>query len=279
MKGVDGGYTGEKGITLDERARGMGGVQSSCGEENLLDLDTDPRYAGRDILTHEFAHCVMDVGLPPKLQSAIRETYAEAVEAKGRWTRADGSRAYAGSCPQEYWAELTMWYFGTHGEFVDRKEKLPAPGPGGLAAYDPDGFALLASIYGGTHPNLSDPDPPTQRLTPSQAASKSVNEDEEEANLVTVEFDNRGCDCAWKLFWLTPEGERLQYGEVQRDAVFVQTTYAGHVWELEAGGGGARAAAAAYGPLRYRAAKGDPCVAPVSDDSSCRAYVHAAPVG
>jgi hypothetical protein len=29
MKGVDGGYTGEKGVTLDQRARGMGGVHSS----------------------------------------------------------------------------------------------------------------------------------------------------------------------------------------------------------------------------------------------------------
>ena len=62
MKGVDGGYTGEKGITLDQRARGMGGVLSSCGEENLLECDTDPRYAGRDILVHEFAHCLMDAG-------------------------------------------------------------------------------------------------------------------------------------------------------------------------------------------------------------------------
>ena len=43
MKGVDGGYTGEKGVTLDQRARGMGGLQTSCGEENLLDLDSDPR--------------------------------------------------------------------------------------------------------------------------------------------------------------------------------------------------------------------------------------------
>jgi hypothetical protein len=62
MKGVDGGYTGEKGVTLDQRARGMGGLQTSCGEENLLDLDSDPRYAGRDILTHEFAHLLVRCG-------------------------------------------------------------------------------------------------------------------------------------------------------------------------------------------------------------------------
>lgn len=81
---------------MDERTRGMGGVQASspkprtlslslresqleyaphpvphphlltmswrqasCGEENLLGLDVDPRYRGRDILSHEFAHTLM----------------------------------------------------------------------------------------------------------------------------------------------------------------------------------------------------------------------------
>ena len=75
MKGVDGGYTGEKGVTLDQRARGMGGLQTSCGEENLLDLDADPRYAGRDILTHEFAHLLMDFGLPAALREEIVATH------------------------------------------------------------------------------------------------------------------------------------------------------------------------------------------------------------
>lgn len=81
MKGVDGGYTKEAGVTLDQRARGMGGTLSSCGEENLVDQDTDPRYAGRDILVHEFGHCVMDVGLPPSLHAAIGDTYRSAVAA------------------------------------------------------------------------------------------------------------------------------------------------------------------------------------------------------
>ena len=47
LRGVKGGYTPAEGDeTLDQRARGIGGVKSSCGEENLLDLDTDPRYGG-----------------------------------------------------------------------------------------------------------------------------------------------------------------------------------------------------------------------------------------
>ena len=124
MQGVDGGYTGERGITLDQRARGMGGVQSSCGEENLIDLDSDPRYPGRDILTHEFAHCIMDVGLPPVLRTAICDTYEKAVHQHGRWKRDDGSCAYAGSCASEYWAELTMWWAASH-----LSAGAPAPSP------------------------------------------------------------------------------------------------------------------------------------------------------
>ena len=271
MKGVDGGYTGEKGVTLDQRARGMGGVQSSCGEENLIDLDSDPRYAGCDILTHEFAHCVMDVGLPRSLQDEIRATHRKAVEEEGRWKRADGNGlAYAGSNASEYFAELTMWYFGTHGEFVDRQKKLPTPGPGGLASYDPDGFKLLAAIYGGTHPDLASADPPARRLAPLDAAdgstAKSVNDDEEESNLVNVEFDNRGCGCAWKLYWLNPNGERLSYGEVRADSTYVQGTFAGHVWQLEASAG---EHAAETRQLRYAASNDKQCIATVKEDARC----------
>lgn len=304
MKGVDGGYTGEKGVTLDQRARGMGGVQSSCGEENLIDLDTDPRYAGRDILTHEFAHCIMDVGLPSALRKAIRETHAKAV-ANGCWTRADGSVAYAGSNASEYFAELTMWYFGTHGEFVDRKARTPAPGPGGLAEHDPDGFRLLTSIYSGTHPALADPDPVAPRLSPAPASlTASSDDDETDANETSVEFDNRGCECvvgdrirdsapcrllrspssfdprlsscSWKLYWLTPAGERKQYGEVGRDATFVQGTYKGHAWLLErtteVGGNSAESRGQGMGSdtLTYVAGKDSLSVAAVNDDAGCR---------
>ena len=61
----------------------------------------------------------------------------------------------AGSyCAEEYWAELSMWYWGSHGEFADVSRRLPRPGPGGLARYDPHGFALVGEIYDGTHATL-----------------------------------------------------------------------------------------------------------------------------
>ena len=165
-----------------------------------------------------------------------------------------------------------MWYFGSHGEFVDRERQLPTPGPGGLASYDPAGFRLLSSIYGGTHPLLTEEDAVGTRLHPldvsDQESGKSVDEPEVEASLVSMEFDNRGCDCAWKLYWLDASGERRQYGEVPRDAVHMQATFPGHVWHLEkAGDDGATATA----DLRYAAVPGPAaCVADVREDAKCQ---------
>ena len=61
----------EKLLTIDQRGRGFGGVQCCCGEEYLLDLAADQRYQGRDILSHEFAHTIMDFGLLPALRTKI----------------------------------------------------------------------------------------------------------------------------------------------------------------------------------------------------------------
>jgi alpha-glucosidase len=51
------------GLTRDQRTRGMGGLLTSCGEENLLKLEKD-RYRGRDICLHEFSHCIRNHGVP-----------------------------------------------------------------------------------------------------------------------------------------------------------------------------------------------------------------------
>lgn len=100
------------------------------------------------------------------------------------------------------------------------------------------------------------------------SASKSVDEPEVDSNLVSMEFDNRGCDCAWKLFWLDASGARRQYGEVQPDTVYVQGTFPGHIWHLEAAAG---AQAAGEKAVRYAAVAGPAaCVAHVREDAKCR---------
>ena len=53
-----------------------------------------------------------------------------------------------GSNPDEFFAELTMWYFGTHGDLHMSGSK-PENGPDGLKKYDPDAFALLDDFYSG----------------------------------------------------------------------------------------------------------------------------------
>jgi hypothetical protein len=63
--------------------------------------------------------------------------------AKGLW-----KPAYASTNPDEYFAELTMWYFGNHGDMVIPGTEVK-PGATWLKSYDPDGYALLEKIYQG----------------------------------------------------------------------------------------------------------------------------------
>lgn len=129
------------GLTRDERTRGMGGLQTSCGEENLLRLEKDV-YRGRDIFVHEFAHNIRDVGMPRTMRRKFDEQWQRSLDNK-RWV---GS--YAGSNPGEFFSELTMWYFGTHGDLTMEGPK-PENGPDGLRKYDPEAFSLLDDFYSG----------------------------------------------------------------------------------------------------------------------------------
>ena len=129
------------GLTRDERTRGMGGRLTSCAEENLLKLAND-RYRGRDICLHEFSHNIRNHGIQQELRTRFDEQFQRSL-AKGLW---QGS--YAGSNPDEFFAELTMWYFGTHGD-MNMKGPKPANGREGLKAYDPEAFALLDEFYSG----------------------------------------------------------------------------------------------------------------------------------
>jgi hypothetical protein len=130
-----------KGKTRDERTRGMGGLLTSCGEENLLRLEKD-RYRGRDICIHEFAHNIRNHGMPREVRARFTDLYHRSLE-KGLW-----EKSYAASNADEFFAELTMWYFGTHGDLHMTGPK-PENGPEGLRKYDTDAFELLDEFYSG----------------------------------------------------------------------------------------------------------------------------------
>ena len=132
------------GLTRDQRTRGMGGRLTSCGEENLLKLEKD-RYRGRDICLHEFAHAIRNFGMPRQVRSRFDTQYRQSLD-HGLW-----KGSYAGSNPDEFFAELTMWYFGTHGD-LRMSGPRPENGPEGLKKYDPEAYALFDDFYSGRIP-------------------------------------------------------------------------------------------------------------------------------
>jgi len=129
------------GLTRDQRTRGMGGRLTSCGEENLLQLPND-RYRGRDICLHEFSHSVLNNGCQREIKTLFAQQRQKSLD-KGLWV---GS--YAGSNADEFFAELTMWYFGTRGDLSMSGPK-PEPGPEGLKEYDPEAYTLMDDFYSG----------------------------------------------------------------------------------------------------------------------------------
>lgn len=120
----------------DKRARGLGATRTrpavSCGEENLLCLPGDP-YAAENILIHEFAHAVHQMGvnsLDKTFQGRLQKAFDDAAKA-GLW-----KNKYAGTNPSEYFAEGAQSWFDTNREndfdhnHVNTRAELKAHDPG-----------------------------------------------------------------------------------------------------------------------------------------------------
>ena len=132
----------------DRRARGLGATDArpavSCGEENLLCLPGDP-YAAENILIHEFAHAIHEMGLNKidgEFDRRLRQAYEQALE-DGLW-----KGTYAATNRNEYWAEGAQSWFDTNRpsdhdhNHVDTREELKE--------YDPRLAALAAEAFGDT---------------------------------------------------------------------------------------------------------------------------------
>jgi len=129
----------------DRRARGLGATRwrpaVSCGEENLLNLKGD-RYPQENILIHEFAHVIHEMGLnviDDEFDGRLLKSYQQAME-NGLW-----KETYAATNHKEYWAEGVQSYFdtnappgGVHND-VNTREKL--------GRYDPDLFRLIDEAF------------------------------------------------------------------------------------------------------------------------------------
>jgi len=129
----------------DQRARGLGATAArpavSCGEENLRNLEGD-RYRNENILVHEFAHTMHEMGIShvdPAFDKKLRAAYKSALD-RGLW-----KKTYAATNHQEYWAEGVQSYFDTndannaqHNDVATRET---------LAKYDPALFRLIDEAF------------------------------------------------------------------------------------------------------------------------------------
>jgi hypothetical protein len=205
--------------SIDQRTRGVGGILASCGEENLLKLPSDRYTDHRDICTHEFAHTVLGYGLSPNVQEMVRRQFKKSTGA-GLW-----KTAYASTNDDEFFAELSMWYFGSRGDFGQIKPE-PRTGRAWLRSYDPEAYDLLNRIYSGRVPveRIT-----WQRIAPlpatDEAKLRSLSSQEPTALLLV----NR-TSTDYSLFWLDFEGKRKPYGILHAGEKLVEHTFATHPW-------------------------------------------------
>jgi hypothetical protein len=97
---------------INERARGLGGRVSSCGEENMLCLRGD-RYVDESICIHEFSHTIATYGL-----FDADRTFERRLGMAFESARDSGilDRTYRRENEQEYWAEGVQDWYGSNAE-------------------------------------------------------------------------------------------------------------------------------------------------------------------
>ena len=254
----------------DRRARGLGSTPTrpavSCGEENLLNYSGDP-YSTENILVHEFAHAIHQMGLStvdPSFDERLKKRYDAAVE-KGLW-----KDTYAITNKAEYWAEGTQSWFDTNRanddqhNHVDTRDKLKA--------YDPALAALLTEVYDdmdwrytravtrlsllhlqGFKPDVSPKfEWPAEliALTEFYQQLKDPNSDggdkwidlegHDPSLLPNLRSGNSQTETAIifvnltkveiAYYWIDGAGEERHYGKVAAGDFVNQHTYAGHIW-------------------------------------------------
>ena len=173
----------------------------------------------RDICCHEFAHTIMKCGVSQKIRDMIADRYNKSVNEQKLW-----QNTYAATNEEEFFAELSMWYFGSKGD-SGKLYPTPEEGPTWLYTYDKDSFSLLDAIYnskvdvGLFKPTLLELLPPEKKAT-----TKSSN------GLKTTLLIKNETDESFSIFWIDYDGEKKSYGTIFPRSVRDQNTYATHAW-------------------------------------------------
>lgn len=211
MRGVP--FDGD--ATMDERGRGYGGLHACTSEESLLELPSARHRDHRDVCSHELAHTVFAFGLDAALRARVEQRYRAAL-AEGLWPG-----AYAATNVHEFFAELTMWFVGSRGDFG----AIPGARAGRtwLRGYDPASEALLTALYTG----VLVPEPLIWDDLQATEATRSLAGAHATSLVIHNELDH---DLA--CFWLGYDGVEHPYGLVPAGGLRSLDTYATHPWIL-----------------------------------------------
>lgn len=197
-----------------------GGLVTYGTEENILKNEQDRFRDHRDICVHECTHMLHAVGLGREQCAAITKRFAE-VQAEGLWPG-----CYALTNESEFFAELTMWYFGTRGDYGQLKD--PQEGPQWLEQYDPKSYALLDDLFQGRMPSERIEWHELENQGAAAEGSLKALDSEQHSQ---VQFINN-TDGAVSYYWLDYNGQRVPYGTVEAHARGSMSTFIGHPWLL-----------------------------------------------
>ena len=132
-------------IYWDKRARGLGATPTapcvSCGEENLLCYQGD-KYSTENILVHELAHAIHEVGMrevDPGFDQRLEAAYDAAIES-GKW-----KSTYAATNYKEYFAEAVQSWF--HCNRVDDHQHNHVNSRAALKEYDPAAVEMIQQVF------------------------------------------------------------------------------------------------------------------------------------
>lgn len=207
----------EGDMDFDERTRGLGGRTAACSEENLLSLPSDRFEDHREICIHELAHTIMDYGVSEGVRRKIVRQYRRSL-GRGLWRT-----TYAAKTPEEFFAELAMWFHGTQGD-VGELGGVLGSGSQWLKHYDPRAYELLDDIFSARETVERLVELPA--LPQDQAAGLRSRRWQKGTRISILNATSRELQAVW----LDYRGRRKPYATIPPGERFRQETYDTHPW-------------------------------------------------
>jgi hypothetical protein len=207
-------------LDFDALIAGLGGVYATCPETNVLHLPDDPDGIRFEACIHEFAHDIMDAAFDADMRSQIERQFNSS-KSKGLW-----KGAYAATNPKEFWAEISVWYFGGQGRIFMMPPPVPDPGPEALLAYDQGAYALADSFYSGKkQPHIIHIH--EARMVHTVDRVPTLNPNPAELLFINNTAGRR------RIYWVDDDGALHDFGVLEPYSRHLYQCYVGEYWLVD----------------------------------------------